>query len=74
MHAHAAARSLAISPFAVSKSVLRLEQRLGVSLFTRTTRSLILTPENRDLHESALRLLRDAEELEQVAIMARTAP
>lgn len=70
----AAARSLAISPSAVSKSVQRLEQRLGVSLFTRTTRSLTLTPEGRDLHERALRLLRDAEEMEQLAIMARTAP
>jgi DNA-binding transcriptional LysR family regulator len=70
----AAARSLSISPSAVSKSVQRLEQRLGVSLFTRTTRSLTLTPEGRDLHERALRLLRDAEEIEQVAIMARGAP
>ncbi len=37
-----AARSLGISPSAVSKSVQRLEARLGVSLFTRTTRSLTL--------------------------------
>ena len=70
----AAARSLSISPSAVSKSVQRLEQRLGVSLFTRTTRSLTLTPEGRELHERALRLLRDAEEIEQVAITARAAP
>ena len=41
----AAARSLSISPSAVSKSVQRLEQSLGVSLFTRTTRSLTFTPE-----------------------------
>jgi DNA-binding MarR family transcriptional regulator len=33
----AAAHSLAISPSAVSKSVQRLEQQLGVSLFNRTT-------------------------------------
>lgn len=70
----AAARSLAISPSAVSKSVQRLEQRLGVVLFTRTTRSLTLTPEGRDLHERALRLLRDAEEIEQVALTARSRP
>jgi DNA-binding transcriptional LysR family regulator len=70
----AAARSLSISPSAVSKSVQRLEQRLGVSLFTRTTRSLTLTPEGRDLHERTLRLLRDAEEIEQVAITARSEP
>jgi DNA-binding transcriptional LysR family regulator len=70
----AAARSLSISPSAVSKSVQRLEQRLGVPLFTRTTRSLTFTPEGRALHERALRLLRDAEEIEQVAITARSEP
>lgn len=70
----AAARSLSVSPSAVSKSVQRLEQRLGVSLFTRTTRSLTLTAEGRDLHERALRLLRDAEEIEQAAMAARAEP
>jgi DNA-binding transcriptional LysR family regulator len=70
----AAARSLSISPSAVSKSVQRLEQRLGVSLFTRTTRSLTLTPEGRELHERALKLLRDAEEIEQAALTARAEP
>lgn len=70
----AAARSLAISPSAVSKSIQRLEQNLGVSLFTRTTRSLKLTPEGRDLHERALRLLRAAEEIEQAAKTARAEP
>jgi len=70
----AAARSLSISPSAVSKSVQRLEQRLGVPLFTRTTRSLTLTPEGSELHDRALRLLRDAEEIEQVAITARSEP
>jgi DNA-binding transcriptional LysR family regulator len=70
----AAARSLSISPSAVSKSVQRLEQHLGISLFTRTTRSLTLTPEGRELHERALRLLRDVEEIEQVAMTARSEP
>ena len=70
----AAARSLSISPSAVSKSVQRLEQTLGVPLITRTTRSLALTPEGRDLHERALLLLRDAEEIEQMAITARSEP
>ncbi|AWN52758.1 LysR family transcriptional regulator [Methylobacterium sp. 17Sr1-1] len=70
----AAARSLGISPSAVSKSVQRLEARLGVSLFTRTTRSLTLTPEGRDLHERALRLLREAEAIEQAAAAARAEP
>ncbi|MGZ2488229.1 DNA-binding transcriptional LysR family regulator [Rhizobium pisi] len=70
----AAARSLALSPSAVSKSVQRLEQYLGISLFTRTTRSLTLTAEGRDLHERALRLLREAEEIEQAAAAARAEP
>jgi len=70
----AAARSLSISPSAVSKSVQRLEQHLGVPLFTRTTRALTLTPEGRELHERALRLLHDAEEIEQAAMTARSEP
>jgi len=70
----AAARSLSISPSAVSKSIQRLEQRLGVTLFTRTTRSLALTPEGFELHEHASKLIRDAEEIEQLAIAARSEP
>jgi DNA-binding transcriptional LysR family regulator len=70
----AAARSLSVSPSAVSKSVQRLEQHLGLPLFTRTTRSLTLTPEGRDLHERALRLLREAEDIEQAAMAARAEP
>jgi DNA-binding transcriptional LysR family regulator len=41
---------------------------------SRTTRSLTLTPEGRDLHERALRLLREAEEIEQAAVAARAEP
>jgi DNA-binding transcriptional LysR family regulator len=70
----AAARSLGISPSAVSKSIQRLEQHLGVPLFTRTTRSLAFTPEGRDLHERALRLLHEAEDIEQAAMSARAEP
>lgn len=70
----AAAQSLGVSPSAVSKSVQRLEQQLGLPLFTRTTRSLTLTPEGRELHQRALKLLRDAEEIEQAASAARAEP
>ncbi|WP_343463070.1 LysR substrate-binding domain-containing protein [Pantoea sp.] len=70
----AAARSLSISPSAVSKSIQRLEQALGVTLFTRTTRSLVLTAEGRALHERALKLLRDADEITQLAKRARAEP
>jgi DNA-binding transcriptional LysR family regulator len=70
----AAARSLPVSPSAISKSIQRLEAHLGVPLFTRTTRSLTLTPEGRDIHGRALRLLRDAEDIEQAAKTARAEP
>ena len=70
----AAAKSLSVSPSAISKSVQRLEGQLGVSLFTRTTRSLTLTPEGHALHERALGLLRVAEEIEQMALSARLEP
>ncbi|MDH0746886.1 LysR substrate-binding domain-containing protein [Pseudomonas sp. GD03842] len=70
----AAARSLSLSPSAISKSIQRLERHFGVSLFTRTTRSLVFTAEGRDLHERVLQLLRQAEEIEQVAKSARAEP
>lgn len=68
----AAARSLSVSPSAVSKTIARLEQQLGLRLFTRTTRSIALTPEGRELHARALRLLQAAEELVQSAAAARS--
>ncbi|MEI4472261.1 LysR family transcriptional regulator [Frigidibacter sp. MR17.24] len=70
----AAARSLSVSPSAVSKSVRRLETQLGVALFTRTTRSLVLTPEGQALHDRALRLIEAAEDIEQTAGALRAAP
>lgn len=70
----AAARSLAVSPSAISKSIQRLERHFGLALFIRTTRSLIFTAEGRDLHERVLQLLRQAEEIEQVAKSARLEP
>jgi DNA-binding transcriptional LysR family regulator len=70
----AAARSLSISPSAISKSIQRLERHFGVPLFTRTTRSLTFTAEGRDLHERVLLLLLQAEEIEQVAKSARSEP
>lgn len=48
----AAARQLGISAAAVSKSILQLERQLGVRLFHRTTRSLSLTEDGRELQQS----------------------
>lgn len=46
----AAARRLALTPPAISKSVARLEAGLGVRLFLRSTRSLSLTEEGERLY------------------------
>ena len=57
-----AARSLGTTPSAISKRVAKLEDRLGVRLLQRTTRSLSLTDEGRTYYERVARLLRDLEE------------
>jgi DNA-binding transcriptional LysR family regulator len=69
-----AARTLSVSPSAISKSVQKLEDHLGVKLFSRTTRSLMLTSEGQDLYERALRVLDEIEEIEQMAVAARSEP
>ncbi|SCW68133.1 MULTISPECIES: LysR family transcriptional regulator [unclassified Pseudomonas] len=70
----AAARDLSVSPSAVSKSVQRLEEHFGLRLFSRSTRSLVLTPEGRELYERALRVIREVEQIEQAAVAARGEP
>jgi DNA-binding transcriptional LysR family regulator len=70
----AAARALSVSPSAVSKSVQRLEEHFELKLFSRTTRSLTLTPEGRDLYERALRIIREVEDIEQAAVASRAEP
>jgi DNA-binding transcriptional LysR family regulator len=70
----AASRALGVSPSAVSKSIQRLEAHLDVALFTRTTRSLVLTPEGRDVYERAQRLFREVEGIEQAVMSARREP
>ena len=69
----AAANAASVTPAAVSRSVSRLEERLGVRLFVRTTRQIRLTEAGRVYFEQcrqALSQLVDAERLvtgEQVA-------
>lgn len=70
----AAARALGVTPSAVSKSIQRLEQHFELKLFNRTTRSLTLTQEGRELHERTLRLLAEMEAIEQAAVSARSEP
>lgn len=69
----AAARQLGISPSAVSKTMSRLEARLGVQLLQRSTRRLQLTPEGAQLCERGKRVLADLAELE-ACVAVRSAP
>lgn len=61
----AAARSLRMTPSAVSKLLSRLEARLGARLINRSTRSLQLTAEGQAFHDRALRVLADIDEAER---------
>lgn len=61
----AAARSLDLTPSAVSKLIARLESRLGARLLVRTTRALTLTEEGEAYHHAALGILRDLNDADQ---------
>lgn len=68
-----ASRQVGASPSAVSKSVARLEARMGVRLFQRSTRSLRLTPEGSAYYERVAPLLRAIEEADDVVQDAASA-
>ncbi|WP_305558116.1 LysR family transcriptional regulator [Thalassospira sp.] len=70
----AAGRKLGLSASAVGKAVDRLEQRLGVKLLTRTTRSLTLTGEGEILYRYASRILSDLQEAELELFRAQNTP
>lgn len=53
----AAAARMGVSKSATGKSVARLEERLGVRLLNRTTRSLSLTAEGQAYYQSCLKIL-----------------
>jgi DNA-binding transcriptional LysR family regulator len=57
-----AAREMNLTPSAVSKSLAQLEERIGVLLIKRTTRSLSLTEHGRAFLERTAALLSEAEE------------
>jgi DNA-binding transcriptional LysR family regulator len=63
----AASRLIGSSQSAVSKSVARLERRLGVRLIQRSTRTLSLTAEGQAYYERVAPLLRSIDEAEDVA-------
>ena len=59
-----AGQKLGISASAVSKAIVRLEQRLGVRLFHRSTRTINLTPEGALFMERCRRIICELESAE----------
>lgn len=69
----AAARTLGLTPSAVSRIIARTEQRIGTRLLLRTTRAMTLTCEGEAYLRGARRILADMTEVEE-AIAAQGVP
>jgi DNA-binding transcriptional LysR family regulator len=61
----AVARQLSLTPSAVSKQIARLESRLGVRLFNRTTRRLVLTEAGQTFYDHCVHIVADIEAAEE---------
>lgn len=70
----ATARELNLTPPAVSKRLAQLEQRLGVRLLNRTTRSISLTAEGELYLVNAQRIVGEIEEMERQVSSSRAEP
>lgn len=70
----AAAKALGVTAAAVSRSVGRLETRLGLRLFTRTTRQIRLTDEGRAYFEQCRQALAQIENAERVIAGGQAEP
>lgn len=70
----AAARELGISPALVSRRLAALENRLGVRLINRTTRSLNLTVEGARYYDVCTRVLAEIEEADAEVSVGRVEP
>ncbi|MET3600770.1 DNA-binding transcriptional LysR family regulator [Martelella mangrovi] len=69
-----AGRQLGVSPSAVGKAVARLEARLGVRLFHRSTRAITLTPEGQLFLERCRRIFCEVEAAEMELAETRDRP
>lgn len=70
----AAAAAVGVTPAAVSRSVGRLEARLGVRLFVRTTRQIRLTDDGRHYYEQCRQALLQIAEASRVVAGQQVAP
>ena len=68
----AAAKRMGVSKSATGKNVARLEERLGVRLLDRTTRSLNLTVEGQAYYESCRKVIEELEYAETAISSVRT--
>src|SRR5260221_3862518 len=69
-----AAARLNLTRSAVGKNIARLEQRLGVRLFNRTTKRQNLTDDGQAFYESCLPALRELETAETALEIGRHVP
>jgi len=67
------ARLLGTTPSAVSKSIARLERRLGVRLVQRSTRAFVLSSEGRSYYERVAPLVRGLEAADEALAAPATA-
>jgi DNA-binding transcriptional LysR family regulator len=69
-----AARTLEMSPPAITRAIAGLERHLGVRLFHRSTRAVSLTEEGSAFLDRARQVLANLREAEQVVMGGRAAP
>jgi LysR family transcriptional regulator, regulator for bpeEF and oprC len=69
-----AAEELGVSTPAVSKAIRRLEERMGVQLFTRTSRNVALTPEGQRFLDGCQEAIASLEAAREQLLEARRAP
>jgi DNA-binding transcriptional LysR family regulator len=70
----AAARALDLPKSTISRKINQLEERLGVRLLHRTTRSLKLTDEGSTYYEKCHQIVREIEEAEQTVTQYQQEP
>lgn len=70
----AAGRELGISASGIGKAIARLEERLGVQLFHRSTRNISLTPEGAQFLKRCQTILGEVEAAELEIAQSASAP
>ena len=69
-----AAQRLGLTASAMSKSVARLEQELGVKLLQRSTRLVSLTDEGASFYERCRNILAELDDAESAVTMSNATP